>query len=139
MALVLDDPQRVADWVGVELGAPAPSVDSAIGYEIDGELRAGVYFDAMTESNIFAHIASRAHAPRSMIVAVIQYVFGQLGLPRLSFAIPANNLKARQFVVDMGAYMETRLRQAAGAHDLLIYVMWARDPFPQRMLKRGAQ
>lgn len=139
MPLVLDDPQRVADWVGTRLGYAAPSVDAAIGYEIDGELRAGVYFDALTASNIFAHIASEAHAPRSMIEAAVRYVFDQLKLTRMSFGIPADNLRARAFVEAMGCAVETRLRKAAGAHDILIYVMWAHDEFPQRFLKRGTK
>lgn len=139
MALVLDNPQRVADWVGAYMGHTAPSVDAAIGYEVNGELKAGVYFDCMTDNNIFAHIASAAHAPVSMLEAVARYVFEQLKLSRLSFPVPANNFKTRKFVTDMGCYEEARLHRAAGAHDVIVYVMWSDDSFVLRLLSRRSR
>jgi hypothetical protein len=133
--LVYDDPQRVADWVGEQVGAVAPTVDAAIGYESGGELKAGVYFDCMTGSNIFCHIASTADVlPRELLRAVAVYAFNQAKLKRLTFPIPADNIPAAMFVRGMGAKLEAILDEAWGDHDLHMYVLWANDEFPQRLL-----
>lgn len=138
MPLVFDEPQRVATWVAACSGSDAPMVDAAIGYEDEyGRLTAGVYFDAMNENNIFAHIASVARVlPRSLLQAVTIYVVCQLKHERVTFAVSDANTQAKTLVEAMGAKQEARLSRACGNHDLLLYVLWANDPFPQRLLKR---
>ena len=64
--LVVDPPQDIANWVAAQYGCVAPSVDAAIGVADERGLLAGVFFDGMSENNIFAHIASQANVmPRS--------------------------------------------------------------------------
>jgi hypothetical protein len=139
MAIVVDQPQRVADWVGYQMGTPAPTIDAAIGYESCGQLRAGVYFDAMSESNINCHIASTTDMlPHTLIRAVAQYCFSQVGLKRITFPIPADNIVTIKFVRDMGAQLECVMAEAAGDYDLYLFVLWRGDPYPQRMLNSGS-
>lgn len=134
--LVYDDPQRVADWVAAQSGAEAPTVDAAIGVESDGVLQAGVYFDGCTENNIFAHIASRMHTlPRSLLHAVAVYVFEQMRLTRMTFAVSSGNHEAVSLVTSMGAGLEAMLRGACGNHNLNLYTLWADAPFTRRILE----
>jgi hypothetical protein len=137
MVIVVDQPQRVADWIGERMGVSAPTVDAAIGYESGGELKAGVYFDGMSDSNIYCHIYSATEMlPHTLIRAVAQYCFGQVKLKRITFPIAASNTKAIQFVASMGAQLECVMAEAAGEHDLFLFVLWRGDPLPKRVLER---
>ena len=139
MAIIVDQPQRVADWVASQYGMTAPAVDVAIGYAVDDEIRAGVYFDGLHGNNIFAHIASGADGiPPALLQAVVMYVFRQVGLERMTFQVPENNFKTVQFVLGLGAVMEARLRAAASEdEDLLLFVLWAGSPLAQRLIARS--
>lgn len=137
--LVLDEPQKVADWVAAQSGDAAPTVDAAIGFEQDGQLVAGVYFDGMTENNIFAHIANTAQVlPRPMLVAVAVYVFTQLRLTRMTFAVASDNHAGVQLVCGMGAQLEGRLHDACGhGRHLNLYRLGAENDFSRRVLAQA--
>jgi len=138
--LVYDRPQEVADWVATQSGtAPAPRAKAAIGYEVDGQFRAGVYFDGYTKGNIFAHIASSANViPPALLMAVAKYVYVQLGLSRMTFPVSSANFRTRDFVSGMGAVVEGVLKEGADhGTDLVLFVLWKHDSFPQRLLTRG--
>lgn len=134
--LITDRPQYIADWVCAQRGVSAPPALAGIGFEYEGDLVAGVYFDAMTANNVFAHIASSASVmPKSMLMAVAYYVYEVLGIDRMTFAVPSNNLTLTKFVVGLGAVIEGSMKRAAGNCDMDLYVLWKDAPFPQRMLK----
>lgn len=136
--IVYEPAQDIADWVAARVGAEAPLVDAAIGFEQDGQLRAAVYFDVAHENNIFAHIASDAvHVPVSLMRAVAAYVYDQLGLTRMTFAVSEANTRACKFVRAMGAQLEARLRDACGDSDLLLFVLWRDTPFARRIMARS--
>lgn len=140
--LVVDRPQYVADWVASQSGEVAPTVDAALGFEYEGDLRAGVYFDAMTGNNIFAHIASTLHTlPRSLVIATAIYVYEQAELDRMTFAVAAGNHKTVKLVLSMGAELEGTLEKAAGRGlvgcDLYLFVLWKDSPFIQRILGKA--
>lgn len=135
MPLVYGQDQRVADWVGAQCYGSAPTVDAAIGYELNGELRAGVYFDAPTPNTIFAHVASTLDvAPRRLVAAVFAYVFRQLGMERLTFLVSGDNVKALELVQHLGARYEGALERAFGKAAGVWFVLWATDPVPRRYL-----
>lgn len=139
MSLVFDSPQRVADWVSAQIGGHAPAVDAAIGYEIDGVLRAGVYFDGYCQNNIFAHIAAdTAMFPQSLLAAVAKYVFVQLGLSRMTLPADCGDARLLQFIHGLGAQHEATLKQASDGRDMYLFVLWDSSDFPRRLLTRGA-
>lgn len=135
--LVLDQPQYVANWVAALGGEVAPTVDTAIGVEYEGDLYGGVYFDSMTANNIFAHIAFVGGIlPPGLLMSVGDYVYKQLKLDRMTFAVPANNRRTVAFVEKMGAQLEASLSRACGDCDLLLYALWRTDPYAQKILAR---
>ena len=135
MPLIVDQPQLVADWVASRLGETAPTVDSAIGYESDGELRAGVYFDGLSGGNIFCHIASTTEMlPVGLLCAVAAYMFQQLKLSRATFPVDAGNEKVRTMLKGMGAEHEATLRGVYEDRDMLLYTLRGSDPYPRRLL-----
>lgn len=128
----------MSDWVAEQLGFPegAP-VCSSIGFEIDGELVAGVTFDNMTDTNLFAHIASTANVlPRELLDAVARYAFVQLGVCRMTFMVPDSNSRCVNFVRGLGARSEGRLKQGHGDGDTLIFALWQDGRFVQKLLDR---
>ncbi len=138
MPLVYGAAQRVADWVGQQCGAAAPSVDAAIGYESSGTLTAGVYFDGMLPNTIFAHIASAAPVmPRSLLQATCRFAFRQLRVERLTFVVSEGNTRVLDFVVRLGAVHEGRMVRAFGPHDALIYTFWRDCQWARRLLAGG--
>jgi hypothetical protein len=135
MAIVFDQPQRVADWVAAQSGDEAPTVDAAIGYENEGELKAGVYFDGLSGSNIFCHIASTTEMlPVDLMRASFAYVFEQLKLRRASFAFNASNKKVCALLQGMGSQHEATLRDVYDDDDMVIYVLRNTDPFSKHLL-----
>ena len=138
MPLVLDQPQRVADWVGEHCGCPAPTVDSAIGYvDASGTLQAGVYFDGMLPNTVFAHIASaRTALPRSLLVAVCAFAFRQLGVARITFMVDAANDAVVRLACRLGARVEARLSLAYGATDAIMFAFWSNSPWAKYLLAR---
>lgn len=136
MGVVYGQDRWVSDWVAEQLGFPegAP-VCSSLGYELDGELVAGVTFDNMTDTNLFAHIASTANVlPRELLQAVAAYAFVQLGVQRMTFMVPDSNHRCVQFVRDLGARREGALKQGHGDGDTLIFALWHDARFVRRLL-----
>lgn len=134
--IVYDDPQAIADWVCGYHGYAAPTVDSAVGFVVDGQLVAGVYFENMTPNNIFAHITSVGGVlPKSLLAAVAHYVYVELDLERMTFAVPSDNAAVVSLVRGMGAEREATLERAFGDADMDLYVLWRGAEFAQRMLR----
>jgi hypothetical protein len=133
--LVMASPQTTAQWVAARCGSTAPTVDAAIGFVEDGQMTAAVYFDCFTGRNIFAHIASdRAVMPRSLLSAVAVYVYFQLGLDRMTFAVDASNRAAVRLVESFGAVLEGSLRGAGAQSDLLVFALWRDARFTKLLL-----
>lgn len=141
MSLVYGQDKRVTDWVAKQLGhAEGCPAYAAIGYADtdDGDLVAGVFFDGVSGTNVFAHIASAAEAlPVALLSAVASYVFVQLKARRMTFMVNDDNLRCLRFVSHLGAELEGRFRQGHPGGDTLIYVLWAGTGFHRRLLAAG--
>lgn len=138
MPLVYGQDERVTRWVAEQLGfAQLPSACASIGYEVDGVLQAGVMFDNMTETNVFAHIVSIAPAlPISLVTAVGRYAFDQIGAQRITFMVADNNAKCLRLVRALGAVFEARLARGHAKGDVLIFVVWNTAPLYRRLTRR---
>lgn len=135
MPLVYGQDQRIADWVGARCYGSAPTVDAAIGWESDGALKAGVYFDAPLPNTVFAHVASVAPVfPRTLLGAVCVYAFRQLGVERLTFMVSETNRAVLDFLFRLGARYEATLHKACGDASAVLMVLWHDDPAPVRFM-----
>jgi RimJ/RimL family protein N-acetyltransferase len=129
MPLVYGQDERVTAWVAAQVGAPAPPSYASIGFERDGELVAGVYFENYTGSNIFAHIAFSGDVfPRELIAAVYAYATVQLTCKRMTFLIWDNNEPCINFVIRMGASLEGRMADGHPKGDVYIFTLWHDNP-----------
>ena len=134
--LVLGQDERVSAWVAARCGVrEASSAHASIGYERDHELIAGVAFDGATDTNVFAHIASAVKpVPLELLIATCNYAYKQLGAKRMTFMVQDDNWLCRTFIEKMGARFEASIQEGHSRGDMLLYVLWAHDDFPVRLM-----
>jgi RimJ/RimL family protein N-acetyltransferase len=138
VSLIYGQDERVSRWVAAQSGEPAPPVVSAIGWERNAQLVAGIYFDVMSSNNVFAHIASTGHLiPVELLAAAMAYAFRQLEVDRVTFMVEDDNVRCLRFIESMGAVPEGRLQRARKGGDILLYVLWKDNRFWTRLCDTG--
>jgi hypothetical protein len=55
----------------------------------------------------------------------------------MTFPVAANDWRVADFVRGMGAKLEATLKRGSTPYDLILFVLWEDDLFPQRLLNRG--
>lgn len=133
--LVYDRPQEVARWVAEKCGFEPPIVTAAIGYE-NGELKAGAFFDNLSDNNVFCHIAASVPLPYHFLVAVGAYVWVQLGLERMSFLVLDTNHRSLELVRSLGAVEEGRIVRGHKRGDILVMGLFANACEPWKRARR---
>jgi RimJ/RimL family protein N-acetyltransferase len=125
--IVWDQPERVMQFVAARTGEGVYRDYTAIGLERDGELVAGVVYNAHTGPNLITHIASdgsRAWLTPAYLAAIFRYPFLQLRCARITAIVRADNADSARFVQHLGFTEEGRLRRAeADGTDLIIFGM----------------
>lgn len=116
--------QWVRDQVGVSIGDTA----TAIGYERNGILAAGVTFEMHTVNNIFVCLAAEASPTRDFWKIAVDYAFKQLGCSRITALIAATNHKSIKLAENGGFVEEARMKGASkDGSDLIVYALWKSD------------
>jgi RimJ/RimL family protein N-acetyltransferase len=123
------DFKRIADWALPRTGAALCAGMRAIGWERDGQIVAGFLFEGFDGRNVWAHaaIASPQDCTRTLLRAMLHYVFGELGCVRLWARMCADNAPCIRFVERLGARRVAVLPQADGDRDVLIYRLDRQD------------
>ena len=130
--LVLDEHQRVAEWVANQTGCTAAAWAGyvCLGLEdAEGMLVAGVVLESYNGRNANAHIAGlgKHWMNRNMLTTFFHYVFNHLGLMRLTGLVPASNPAALAFDMHAGFRLEYTMPDGARDGDLHILVMRRED------------
>ena len=138
MGLVVGKDLYVTTWVALQLGqSEPPPAYTSIGYERDGALVAGVYFDGMSDTNVFAHIASNGRLlPRELLDKTCEFVYDHLGAKRMTFMVYDTNEPCLSFIKALGAEPEGRIVQGHSGGDVLLYALWGDRGYNQRRLAR---
>src|SRR5574343_481904 len=137
--LVFNQKYRVGAWVAEQVEQSIPWCGFyAMGVEIDGEIVAGVVFDAFNGANCTVHIAiaRRGRFLLDLFSHVCEYAFNQCKMKRITGMVPASKPKVLAFDLHLGFREEFVMQDAA--HDggpLHILVMRPDDA--QRWLQRG--
>lgn len=125
--LILDDPDRVAAFVGERIGRPHPWwKKAAIGIERGGELLAGVVFENWTDRSVEAHIAAlpgRRWARPDFFAVCFRYAFLQLDVEIMYAHVRASNIDCCRLVEHLGFREVVILEGAAVRDDLIIYAI----------------
>lgn len=125
--LVLNEKERVGEFVAQHVGNANWGAYTAIGLERHGALLAGVVYDGFTGPNIAMHVSAlpgRRWMVRDYLYAVFAYPFIQLGCRRITGPVSATNTDALRFDFHIGFEYEATLRGAVPDGDLILLVMW---------------
>ncbi len=104
--LVLDQPQRVMEWVTEHGGNQSDDTPyTAIGLEAGGELIAGVVFNCYTGSDVnlnFAASRGTLWGRKRWLEPVFSYVFKQLRCTRCTVEVSEHNKASIAVIEDLG-------------------------------------
>lgn len=98
----------------------------AIGWEIDGKLRAVTLWDGFSECDCNIHIASDGGPnwlSRAFLCASFSHPFVQWGMRRVTGLVPAKNAAALRFDLHLGFEREGFIRHALPDDDLVVLGM----------------
>ena len=129
-AIVLGQDDAVGNWVCREIGKLwVPGAGRALGWtDSSGDLIAGVTFTNFDGVNVWLDCAAKPKTrwlDRRGLWAIFHYCFEQLGVTRVTVAVPENNDKSIKLVKSGGFKYEARLEKAAPqGYDMLIFRMF---------------
>jgi RimJ/RimL family protein N-acetyltransferase len=137
----------VVAWVAERLGVNGDTAQArGIGWAKDGKIAIGLMFYGYTEAHIFVHVA-RDKATRltpTLIAAMIDYPFVQLGCAYLRAFISESNGAAIDFARKLGANLEAELQDGLPSANILIFGLprseatrWLTASYSRRLRKGG--
>lgn len=99
--------ERVADWIAekTDAGKFWPPY-TAIGFERDGALVAGIMFDQFNGSNVEITVAGRGCFLRTVRDYLFSYAFDQLKVRRVTIRTRASNKRVRGLCEKFGCVVE---------------------------------
>ena len=118
----------VAEWVFQRVGGAVSAHSQGIGWQVDGELVAGVAYECFTGGNIYVHQCVQGRVPRMFWWAVTDYPFNQLGCKRITGLVESTNKKALELNKHIGFRVEATLEKAGqNDADMVVMVLWKED------------
>ena len=118
----------VAEWVFQRVGGAVSAHSQGIGWQVDGELVAGVAYECFTGGNIYVHQCVKGRVPRMFWWAVTDYPFNQLGCKRITGLVESTNKKALELNKHIGFRVEATLEKAGqNDADMVVMVLWKED------------
>lgn len=122
MSLCYDLP-RVTLWVANKAEADPRCSVAAVGWERDGELTAGVFFEIYTGKAITATIAVEEGAlfPKELLLEMFKYPLIDLGCWKIIALVAESNYKSQRLVERLGFSKEAVVADYYSDGDLFIY------------------
>lgn len=117
------DAERVGNWVTDKAGGNYTNLCTAIGYEKDGQLIAGVMYDGFTGASIAMHSRIDGRVPREFYWIVFDYPFNQLQVKNVRGIVRSNNSKAIKLNNHLGFEREAKLRDYFQDSDAIVFCM----------------
>ena len=118
----------VAEWVFQRVGGSVSAHSQGIGWQVDGEIVAGVAYECFTGGNIYVHQCVQGRVPRMFWWAVTDYPFNQLGCKRITGLVESTNKKALELNKHIGFRVEATLEKAGqNDADMVVMVLWKED------------
>ena len=100
-----------------------PEGVEAIGWESNGELVAGVWYEDWNTQSITTHIAISGPITKTFLSVIFDYPFVQLGVQKIIAPVLEDNLDSIKLVTKMGFTEEARLHNVHPTGDMLFFVM----------------
>lgn len=125
--MIVTDSARVGPWVCERTGGTwTPQDSTALGWEKDGKLVAGVVFDLYNGASICIHVASdgsKRWMTREFRRICFDYAFNQAKVKKIIGIVPSNNVEALRFDRKLGFVEEARIADAHPQGDLILLTM----------------
>lgn len=115
--------ESVARWVMQTIGSYTEGM-AGIGWQIDGEIVAGIAYENYNHNNLFGHQRIDKNPPKSFWIANARYIFNDLGCKRFTATVESTNLKAIKLNHHIGFETEAILKDAGRTGDLVVMVLW---------------
>jgi len=129
MGLIVGD--GVIDWVAKRTNEYGRfGGGTAIGWQKDGEIVAGVVYCEWNGINVVCHIASdgsKKWLTKRYLHTIFDYPYNQLNCKRITVVVGEGNLASLNFARKLGFTLEARLSQAHPTGDLLILKLFKQD------------
>lgn len=113
--MIVSELRRIWEFVTLQTGVPLSTAMKALGLERNGDLVAGVLYDAWNGPNMWMHVAITpgAYLGREFPRYVFEYPFNEVGCKRLTGWVEASNERALRFNRAIGFEIEATLKGAA--------------------------
>ncbi len=113
---------QVGHWVAERVnGAYWPERDSALGWQSNGELTAGVWYEGWNGATVICHIAIEAPLTRGFLREIFRYPFEHVG--KIIAPVKSINLRSRHLVERMGFVRESIIADGYKDADMFLYTM----------------
>lgn len=121
--MITVDFDLVSEWVSERTGCTIPREGTAIGWEREGKLVAGVMYEDFTGTCITATIAIEegSTVPRGFIQKIFDYPFNQLLCRKILACVEQTNEASRRLVERMGFVKEAVIFDAFPDGAMIIY------------------
>jgi hypothetical protein len=115
----------VGTWVARQVnGIFTPENSTCIGLlDEDGNVVAGVWYEAYTKTSIITHIAVEGKMSKKFLSVIFDYPFVQLGVEKLIGPTNSNNENAMRFIQKLGFVEEARIKDAFPDGDMVLFTM----------------
>ncbi|MBX4908361.1 MULTISPECIES: GNAT family protein [Rhizobium] len=135
--IVCEPSAEIAAWVGARIGVTFHPPYTTLAHVERGRIIAGFVFNVWTEHDIEISLAAD-RLSLTLMRAVFDYVFNQLGCRRATCRTRADNISAQRLLARVGAEPEGRQRGYFGDCDGLLYAIMKED-FPHGLHAKGPQ
>jgi len=120
------DAERICNWICEKAGGAYTNLCTAIGIEIDGELKVAVMYENFTGGNIC--MVWRVDDPKCLSKKfywmAFDYPFNQLDVHRVTGIVRTDNEKAIKINNKLGFEVEFTLKRFLKDSDALVFVMF---------------
>jgi hypothetical protein len=115
----------VGTWVARQVnGIFTPENSTCIGLlDEDGNVVAGVWYEAYTKTSIITHIAVEGRMSKKFLSVIFDYPFVQLGVDKLIGPTNSSNENAMRFIQKLGFVEEARIKDAFPDGDMVLFTM----------------
>ena len=135
--LIYTDEDRLVEWASEIIGFEPRDDVKAMGWQVDGALRAVCLWDGFSKCDCNIHVASDGGAnwlSRQFLTHAFLHPFAQWEMRRVTALVPAKNHAALRFDLHLGFTQEGVIRHALPNDDIILLGMLREDCryIPQR-------
>jgi L-amino acid N-acyltransferase YncA len=100
-----------------------PENSECLGWEVDGKLQAGVWYEDMNAVSVMAHIAITGRIGKKFIRAIFDYPFNQMRVEKILCPVLEDNVKSIRLCGKLGFSKTAVLKDIHPSGDMFFYML----------------